>query len=152
MYTFKEFAEVPLDDVLEKIQTLSNSVFESNDSVEGLQIKLAAHQDVLVQVAFDDNDELVGFKIGYAEKKERFYSWLGCVNEEHRNKGIAKHFLEHQHRWCRERGYKTVRTKTKNCFKAMLILNLKMGFDIIGTYTDSSGEPKLILEKKLSAH
>ena len=31
----------------------------------------------------------------------------------------------------------------------MLILNLKHGFDIIGTYTDDFGEPKIILEKKL---
>ena len=152
MYTFKEFAEVPQIDVLEKIQILSNSIFEFNDSAKELQTKLAAHQDVLVQVAFDDSNILVGFKIGYAEKKERFYSWLGCVDEEHRGKGIAKHMLEHQHSWCQKRGYKIVRTKTKNCFKAMLILNIKMGFDIIGTYTDSLGEPKLILEKKLSLH
>jgi hypothetical protein len=31
----------------------------------------------------------------------------------------------------------------------MLILNLKYGFDIIGTYTDNKGESKIILEKKL---
>ena len=152
MYTFKEFEEVPPIELLEEIQQLSNSVFESNDSEQDLLEKLSAHQDVLVQLAFDDSNTLVGFKIGYAEKKGRFYSWLGCVNGEHRNKGIAKHLLDYQHQWCQERGYRTVRTKTKNCFKAMLILNLKMGFDVIGTYTDSRGEPKLILEKKLSAH
>jgi hypothetical protein len=31
----------------------------------------------------------------------------------------------------------------------MLILNIKHGFDVIGTYTDEKGEPKIILEKRL---
>lgn len=31
----------------------------------------------------------------------------------------------------------------------MLILNLRRGLDIIGTYTDERGEPKIILEKRL---
>lgn len=45
---------------------------------------------------------------------------------------------------------KKVQTKTKNKWRDMLILNIKNGFDIIGTYTDDSGEPKIILEKKLT--
>ncbi|MCL4426117.1 MAG: hypothetical protein M1299_02105 [Firmicutes bacterium] len=32
----------------------------------------------------------------------------------------------------------------------MLILNLRHGFDIIGTYTDEKGEPKIILAKSLN--
>ena len=31
----------------------------------------------------------------------------------------------------------------------MLVLNIENGFDVIGTYTDDSGEPKIIFEKKL---
>ena len=31
----------------------------------------------------------------------------------------------------------------------MLLLNIKSGFDVIGTYTDGEGEPKIILEKRL---
>ncbi|MBO8157289.1 MAG: hypothetical protein H0Z32_12600 [Bacillaceae bacterium] len=34
-------------------------------------------------------------------------------------------------------------------WKGMLILNLKHGFDVIGTYTDEKGEPKIILRKNL---
>ena len=54
-----------------------------------------------------------------------------------------------QHDWCIKKGYETIRTHTKNSFKSMLILNLKNGFDVIGTFTDEKGEPKIILEKKL---
>ncbi|GMB08267.1 hypothetical protein B1no1_09770 [Thermolongibacillus altinsuensis] len=46
-------------------------------------------------------------------------------------------------------GTKFVRTKTKNKWRNMLILNIKHGFDVIGTYTDEKGEPKIILEKRL---
>jgi hypothetical protein len=31
----------------------------------------------------------------------------------------------------------------------MLIVNIKHGFDVIGTYTDDKGEPKVILQKTL---
>lgn len=31
----------------------------------------------------------------------------------------------------------------------MLLLNIKNGFDVIGTYTDQDGEIKIILEKSL---
>ena len=141
--------EVPSQGILESIATLSNELFSLAETAASLKEKLSSQRAVRVQLAFDESDLLVGFKIGYEETKTRYYSWLGGVVSEHRNKGIAKHFIDEQHKWCKEQGYQTVRTKTKNCFRAMLILNLKMGFDVIGTYTDSWGEPKLILEKKL---
>lgn len=31
----------------------------------------------------------------------------------------------------------------------MIVLNLRQGFDIVGTFTDDRGEPKIILEKYL---
>lgn len=57
--------------------------------------------------------------------------------------------MENQRRWLKENGYHKVRTKTKNKWRDMLILNLKNGFEIIGTYTDEKGEPKIILEKNV---
>ena len=56
-----------------------------------------------------------------------------------------------QHAWCREQGYSVVSTRTKNKWRNMLILNLRYGFDIIGTYTDDQGEPKIILTKTLES-
>jgi GNAT superfamily N-acetyltransferase len=94
-------------------------------------------------------DQAIGFKAGYELKPEKYYSWLGGVHPEYRKKGIAGRLMELQHEWCQFNGYKTIQTKTKNKWKSMLILNLKHGFDIIGTYTDSLGETKIILEKNL---
>ncbi|MBO1582269.1 MULTISPECIES: hypothetical protein [Bacillus] len=57
--------------------------------------------------------------------------------------------MEQQHQFLREKGYRIIQTKTKNKWRNMLILNIKSGFDIIGTYTDEKGEPKIILQKNL---
>lgn len=110
--------------------------------------RMKGKSNVLLTVA-TDNDRVVGYKIGYQENRSRFYSWMGAVHPEYRKQGIASHLMESQHTWCKEHGYKSIQTKTKNTWKNMLILNLKHGFDVIGTYTDSAGEPKIILEKRL---
>lgn len=105
--------------------------------------------DLQIDVAVD-GEKMVGYKIGYALNREQFYSWLGGVDANYRNQGIASKLMEQQHLHAKESGYKAVQTKTKNKWRSMLILNIKAGFDIIGTYTDDEGEPKIILEKKLS--
>ncbi|WNB92797.1 GNAT family N-acetyltransferase [Bacillus sp. NEB1478] len=99
-------------------------------------------------IAISD-DQVIGFKAGYELKPSKYYSWLGGVHPDFRNNGIAGKLMEMQHKWCSSNGFNIIQTKTKNKWKSMLILNLKHGFDIIGTYTDSKGEPKIILEKNL---
>jgi ribosomal protein S18 acetylase RimI-like enzyme len=102
----------------------------------------------LLTVAYSSG-EVVGFKIGFMDVPMRFYSSTGAVKEGFRKQGIASRLMEAQHLACKEIGFKIVRTETKNDFPAMINLNLKHGFRIIGTYTDHRGEPKIILEKKL---
>ena len=104
--------------------------------------------NLLVGVALE-REKVVGYKIGYELSQDKFYSWLGGVDPNYRNYGIATKLMKMQHEYLKENGYKTVQTKTKNQWRDMLIMNIKNGFDIIGTYTDDQGEPKIILEKKL---
>jgi GNAT superfamily N-acetyltransferase len=91
----------------------------------------------------------VGFKIGYEKNEHEFYSWLGGVHPEFRGLGIATDLMKRQHEWCRQRGYQVVQTKTQNRFRAMLLLNVKHGFDVIGTHESKEGM-KIALEKKLN--
>ncbi len=95
-------------------------------------------------------DELVALKLGYPEAPDVFYSWIGAVGPAHRRQGIADLLMQRQHDWCRKQGFRRIRSKTKNAFKAMLILNLRHGFNIVSTYTDRQGEIKIVLEKVLS--
>ncbi len=92
----------------------------------------------------------VGFKLGYEENKDEFYSWLGAVLPEFRGLGIAQDLLTAQHTWCAKQGYKSVRTTTENQFREMLLLNIKSGFDVIGTHLTSKNTVKINLRKVLS--
>ncbi len=125
---------------------LHSNVFNSPIS-DSIGEELSIRPKFLILVALDD-DEVVGYKIGYQDRKTRFYSWLGGVYPEYRGRGIASELMVRQHEWCKSHGYTVIRTQTKNKWRSMLILNLRHGFDIVGTYTDEKGEPKIILEKR----
>lgn len=98
-----------------------------------------------------DGHEVAGFKLGYESDPGKFYSWIGGVKDKFRNQGIASALMKAQHEWIARQGYDRVQTRTKNKWRDMLILNLRHGFDVIGTYTDDKGEPKIILEKRFNA-
>ena len=100
-------------------------------------------------LARNDGGQPVGFKLGYRERPGRFYSWLGGVLPEYRGQGLARLLMDRQHAYCRDQGYRFIRTQTRNRWRQMLILNLKAGFDVIGTQTNRKGEVIIVLEKKL---
>ncbi len=100
-----------------------------------------------VILAFE-NERVVGCKLGYERKPDQFYSWLGGVHPDYRGQGIASELMHRQHDWCRQHNYHTVRTQTYNQWRSMLILNLRFGFDIVGTVQGSHGLT-IVLEKKL---
>lgn len=95
-----------------------------------------------------DGDEAVGFKLGYERSREEFYSWLGGVHPEYRRRGVAAEMMKRQHEWCRKNGYRTVVTETLNDNGAMLILNLRSGFRVVGTRLDERGL-KVVLSRVL---
>ncbi|MGE8205623.1 GNAT family N-acetyltransferase [Heyndrickxia sp. NPDC080065] len=142
---FMYFKYMPNTKIVNDILQLHTSIFgESNQLVRQMESK----PDLLIHLALAA-EKVVGYKIGYMLDDEKFYSWLGGVDEKYRNLGIASKLMENQHQYLVDHNYKKVQTKTKNQWRNMLILNIKHGFDVIGTYTNDHGEPKIILEKKL---
>lgn len=109
---------------------------------------LGNHTRIHLLIASIDNKP-VAFKLGYELDKWTFYSWLGGVLPEHRSIGIAEELITAQHDWCRGQGYRKVQTKTQNHWKAMLMLNIKMGFEIVGYHSSDHGGPKILLEKRI---
>jgi GNAT superfamily N-acetyltransferase len=68
----------------------------------------------------------------------------------HRKQGIATDLMREQHRLAKELGYAYVRTRTKNKYREMLVLNIKNGFDVTGVYKEMSAKMHgIILEKSL---
>lgn len=128
----------------ESILELHQRVFD--EDVVRIQ-EIAKHSSGLrAEIALSE-DKVVGYKMGYDERPKRFYSWLGAVDPDFRQRGVAKKLMDIQHNFLRENGYKEVKTKTKNQYREMLLLNIKSDFDVIGCYTDDLGETKIILKK-----
>ncbi|NKF52034.1 GNAT family N-acetyltransferase [Shewanella sp. WXL01] len=113
-----------------------------------LQQRLA-NKPCLVLLAYVE-DELAGFKLGYAESDTVFYSWLGGVAPDFRNLGLAKSMLEYQEKWAAEQGYQTMTVKTRNHFKAMLTMLVRSQYQIteIAPAADIAHN-KLHLQKQL---
>jgi predicted GNAT superfamily acetyltransferase len=146
MIAYRTYNGMPPNDVMKQIVNVYETIFQT--SSEAIREKMEKVENLLVCVALS-NDKVVGFKIGYEQGKEEFYSWIGGVDSVYRQKGIGSTLMKMQHDWLKERGYQVVTTKTKNKWRNMLILNLRHGFDVIGTYTDEKGETKILLKKQL---
>lgn len=92
--------------------------------------------------------QVAACKLGYERKPGHYYSWLGGVLPEFRGQGLAAELMRRQHAWCAAQGYHRIRTQTFNRWRAMLLLNLRFGFDIVGTVQGGRGLT-LVLEKEL---
>ncbi|WP_420913228.1 GNAT family N-acetyltransferase [Indiicoccus explosivorum] len=143
---FTVYDGIPGEDVLAGLVRFHERIFGSSDDLAGRM----REKPKLHIVTASDEQTIVGYKIGYALNREQFYSWLGGVDPEYRSRGIASELMDRQHQHAKASGYRSIQTQTKNKWRDMLILNLKHGFDVIGTYTDSEGEPKIILEKNFA--
>jgi GNAT superfamily N-acetyltransferase len=140
---------LPSQPELASLLNLLGTVF-TNQSQADLLTELnyqQARTGVQILLALE-NEQIVGCKLGYERKPGHYYSWLGCVVPAYRGRGIAKELMNRQHDWCREQGYHAVRTQTYNQWREMLILNLRCGFDIIGTVQGKHGL-SIVLEKKI---
>lgn len=140
----RQFEHLP-QDILEGIQVVHRHVFDGDSLKEE---KLHNKKGFLAFVAIEDG-KVIGFKLGYEMEDGVFYSWLGGVHPSFQKRGIASQLMVAQHEECAKRGYPKVRTYGRNAKKAMLILNIKHGFDIIDTFIDKKGRHKIIFEKEL---
>lgn len=154
--TTPRFAQVPFE-----IKRF-NSLAETENSVIALcreaftdfneeKFRKRAHgQKNFTLFAFFYEQELVGFKAGYELDESKYYSWMGAVSLQHRKLGVALALMHEQHTWAKTQGYKLILSKSDNRHKAMMALNLKAGFDIVGTeQTSLSPVIKILFEKKL---
>ena len=131
-------------DVLAQIQKVHQLVFDGD-----LLKEEKLQKPKLFALVATLEEQVIGFKLGYEMEPGVFYSWLGGVDPDYRKQGVAQQLMVSQHVYCREKGYKKVRTYGRNSKKAMLVLNIKSGFDIIGTFVDDKGRHKIVFEKDL---
>jgi predicted GNAT superfamily acetyltransferase len=124
-------------------------IFADEDRFKMLKQDAAEKPGLLLLLAWE-GDDCVGFKAGYRRNESTFYSWLGGVLPEARGQGIARRLMLAQHEQLAEQGYSYVTTETYNRYREMLLLNVRMGFDVVGTQTTPGGETKIMLRKSLT--
>lgn len=139
----------PSTEILKEIARLEEACFDLRKYDEKrLRYELDSQNNVLTILASNEN-EYVGYKIGYERRSAQFYSWQGGVHPSYRGQGIARELMKEQHKALKDKGYTRVRTQTGNEFKSMLLLNIKSGFDIIGTFLNRKGSIRIMLEKDI---
>jgi GNAT superfamily N-acetyltransferase len=92
----------------------------------------------------------VGFKLGYQQQEKVFYSWLGGVLPAFRRYGVAQALLVAQEHWARSQGFRLLTVKTRNQFRAMLMMLISNDYQIV--QLEKKGEVadyRLLLEKTL---
>ncbi len=134
------------DEAKEAINRVGRLAFETWDESQ-LDARTAGKTKLLALVGYFDG-KAVAFKIGYETSTSNFYSWLGGVDPAYHRYGFAYQLSEKQHAWIREQGFLTLQTKCLNFNQAMLGLNLKLGFLVVGTEPTEQGL-KLLLEKRI---
>lgn len=124
----------------------NEKIFNEGPFAEGIKWRLTSMPDVTVFVASIDGN-MVGFKAGYATAINKYYSWLGGVDPEFRQKGIGKNLMEAQHNWIEQNtSYSVVKTQTAADNAAMIGLNRRFGFEITGN-CKKHNKPYVIMEK-----
>ena len=122
----------------EDIQRIFLEVFDSETEPDFLS-RVNEKKNLLVTLAYQEN-ELIGFKLGYEKHRGTFYSWLGGVVPKYQRKGIARTLLRHQHKSCSLSGYSEIQTHSQGNNSGMLILNMQEGFSVFGTHLGHKDE------------
>jgi len=134
-----------LDEVMEVLKAIPE--FENLPNKEAIQKRI--HDVPHLVLTAHDGYSTLGFKIGYV-RDGLFYSWLGAVNPECRQQGVAKALADAQEEWARLKGYDRIWMKTRNRFSEMLIVAVRRGFKITSIEVrDELKENRIYLEKYL---
>jgi predicted GNAT superfamily acetyltransferase len=145
--SYKTIEGIPEESTYKEIEKIYSKIFIDSD-LEFFKQRIIEHPQLCTVLAYHNN-YLVGFKIGYPYNETTFYSWIGGVLSKYRQLGIGAQLAQIQEDFTRNKGFKKLRTKSMNMYKAMMILNLKSGFDITNIYTNTKGQTKIVFEKLL---
>jgi GNAT superfamily N-acetyltransferase len=137
-------AELPL------VVDLYNEIARPPRDLACFQRRVAGRQSVLILIANVERRP-VAFSIGIELKPDTFFSWLTGVVPECRRQGIATQLHEAEAAWAKDHGYQYLRMECSNTHRPLMMMGLKMGFDVVGLRWDPERSQNLvIMEKDLS--
>ncbi len=97
---------------------------------------------------YKENANILGYSIIVNQKQEKnMYAWYGGVLPKFQGNGITKTFFEHLISFAEKEKYLSVTVASSNIRPHMLILAIKMGFDIYELKKRETGEGNKIYFK-----
>jgi GNAT superfamily N-acetyltransferase len=145
---YRSYEGFPSAEVIRWLVQLSEEIYETSGGAAELQDALTGRKSIHTCFAFE-GDTPVAFKLGYMPRPHYFESWRGGVILAARRRGIADELQRRQHAWCKKQGFRILTTTTGNQNAPMLILNLRYGYVIVGTFYDREDHLKVILQKRI---
>jgi len=128
--------------------TLQVPEFAPHYPIEKYYERLSGCPHLILRADIDGKG--VGFKMGYEVEAQIFYSWVGAVLPDFRKQGIASALAKEMEAWLHSRTYHTLRMKTHNQFRNMLLFSIGNDFQITGVeQRENIAEHRILLEKKL---
>jgi GNAT superfamily N-acetyltransferase len=119
-------AEVGMEQI-DLIRRLNVAIFDDEHIINTFD-----RDDILLLVAWSDDETPVGFKLGYQLDAETFYSAKGGVREAYRRNGIARALLYAMLAVAEERGYERFVYDTfPNKHPGMTVMGLDEGFTVV---------------------
>jgi predicted GNAT superfamily acetyltransferase len=139
----------PFDaEFVDALTQLSRSAFGQTER-EYVEWRLT-HMPVVTAFVALSGDRIVAFKVGYATSRTKYYSWLGGVHPDFRDKGLASELMRRQHAWLTERGFSSIETAANQENHAMARLNLAHGFSVSGVRS-TPGKTQVLFSKQLDS-
>jgi ribosomal protein S18 acetylase RimI-like enzyme len=124
--------------------------FESEPNEKYFSDRLANHERLVLVAHVDDKP--AGYLIGYDRDQDgSFYCWMTGVNPVYRRMGIVRCLMKYEETWAKARGYTSIKVKTNNERRAMLINLITSGFNVVSV--DPIAPPRYLsvhLEKQLA--
>ncbi|MBI4037959.1 GNAT family N-acetyltransferase [Candidatus Curtissbacteria bacterium] len=128
---------------------ISNKVPEFGEKyTEGFYKNRISGKDNLVIGGFVE-EKLAGAIVGYCRYDDgSFYCWMAGVDPRFRGKGVFKAMMDYLEKWSIQKGYKSIKVKTRNNKREMLSYLLKYGYNFLEVEKKSKvGDFRILLEK-----
>ena len=145
----RAIAEVTSETIWPRGEAKPEAPLTLDAHIEQLKVELRGRRWVHAGLAFE-GDAILGYKVGRSDDPRSFESCLGGVLPGARRRGIASELARRQEMWCRAQSFQFIMTETSYDNQGMLILNLKRGFHISGSYLCRQKHLKIRLEKALA--
>lgn len=129
-------------EILSLLVNLEQAIFEKPLQAADFSKELRSKRNLRIVIASIDNvpcGYLVAFEFYLSNV---FFNWSTGVASSFRKRGVGTKLLNELDKVARELGYSCLRTHTKNKYRDMLVLNIKSGWQVSGTY-------KLLQESQL---